>query len=181
MNTTGWVWALVAVIIIAGGAWWYVSSNNNSAAPATSTTDNSGSLTGTVATTTGNDQGQPDTGVQASVTVTTPKTVTVTYNGSAFSPSTITVNKGDTVKFVDTDQRGAGTAGTMWVASDPHPTHTGYDGTSRTTHCAAGYSGPAPLDQCSTGSTFSFTFTKVGTFGYHNHDSSSDMGTVVVQ
>ena len=162
MNTTGWIWALVAVIIIVGGAWWYISSNNQ-AAPAQTT----GTLTGTVATS--SDNGMPDTGVSG-----TPTSVTVTYDGNTFSPSTVTVSKGGTVNFVDN-------SGTMWVASDPHPAHSSYDGTSRTTHCAAGYTGAAPLDECSSGSNFSFTFNKTGSFGYHDHLNDSAQGTVVVQ
>ena len=69
----------------------------------------------------------------------------------------------------------------MWIGSNVHPTHTDYDGTSRTTHCAPGYSGPAPFDQCGTGTTYSFTFTKAGTYQYHNHVASQNTGTVVVK
>ena len=69
----------------------------------------------------------------------------------------------------------------MWVASAPHPSHTGYDGTSRQTHCVAGYSGPKPFDQCAAGTSFSFTFKQTGTWPYHDHNNSGKFGTVVVQ
>ena len=70
----------------------------------------------------------------------------------------------------------------MWVASNPHPTHTGYDSTSRDTHCAAGYTGPIPFDECAaiSSGSYSFTFTKTGSFGYHNHSDHAMIGTVVV-
>jgi plastocyanin len=109
----------------------------------------------------------------ATVTVTTPKTVTVTYNGSAFSPASVTIHKGDTVKFVN-----AG-SGPMWVASDSHPTHTLYSGTNGSQHCPD-TTGTA-FDQCSAGSSYSFTFGKTGTWSYHNHASASARGTVIVQ
>jgi plastocyanin len=100
---------------------------------------------------------------------------TVTYNGSTFSPSSVTIAKGGTVNFVATNGQ------SMWVASAPHPTHTGYDGTSESVHCAAGYTGPAPFDMCAAGTSFSFTFDKTGSFVYHNHLNTSAHGTVVVQ
>ncbi len=100
---------------------------------------------------------------------------TVTYSASGFSPATITIAKGGTVTFVDQ----AGTP--MWVASDEHPSHTEFDGTSRTTHCATGYTGTKPFDQCGAGQSYSFMFSKVGTFDYHNHSAAQYTGKVVVQ
>lgn len=101
-------------------------------------------------------------------------TATVTYDGSTFSPATVTIAKGSTITWTDT-------SGTMWVASNPHPIHSGYDGTTRDQHCAAGYSGSAPFDECSAGSTFSFTFNKTGSWGYHDHLNHGATGTIVVQ
>ncbi len=100
---------------------------------------------------------------------------TVTYTSAGFSPKSVTIAKGGTVTFVNQ----AGSA--MWVASDPHPVHTSYDGTSRSQHCAAGYTGPKPFDQCSGTGNFTFTFDKAGSFGYHNHSNDNDAGTIIVQ
>lgn len=100
---------------------------------------------------------------------------TVTLTASGYSPATITIKQGQSVTFVD--QNGS----PMWVTSNPHPTHTAYDGTSEQTHCAAGYTGPAPFDECvATTNKFTFTFTKIGTWGYHDHRSPETGGTVVV-
>src|SRR3989344_2788172 len=57
-----------------------------------------------------------------------PITVTVTYDGSGFSPKEIVVKLGDTVTFVNAS------GGKMWVASAMHPTHTVYGGTSLYEH-----------------------------------------------
>jgi plastocyanin len=160
MRTSTAVAVIVVVVIVAGAAWYFLqpSATNNVQTNVTET--GSAAEAGTSTSTT---------------TPATNNTVTVLYGANGFSPSTVTIHTGDTVTFVDNG------ADQMWVASAPHPTHTGYDGTSESVHCAAGYSGPLPFDQCSAGTTFSFTFTKAGTWAYHNHFNSSAHGTVVVQ
>src|SRR6185312_16178924 len=160
-------WVVIIILIIAGGAWYFVSSNN-SALPTdtTQTTDTTGATNTT-----------DTSGIEATVGVSTgtSKTVTVSYTAQGFSPSSVTINKGDTINFVDN------TNSPFWVASAPHPTHEGYDGTTRDQHCAAGYTGAAPFDECSNGTSFNFTFNKTGSFPYHNHNDHSQFGTVVVQ
>ncbi len=89
-------------------------------------------------------------------------TTTVTYTNTGFSPATITIKAGETVQFVNNS------SSQMWVASDPHPSHTGLTGFD----AKKGYK---------QGETYSFTFTKAGTFGYHNHLSDSNDGTIIVQ
>lgn len=98
-------------------------------------------------------------------------THTVTYTGSGFQPATITVKEGDTVRWV-------AESGSMWVASDQHPKHTEYDGTSRSQHCS---SNADAFDQCQRGQSFSFTFDKTGSWSYHNHFNQVQTGTVVVE
>lgn len=96
----------------------------------------------------------------------------VTYGASGFPPKSVTAKKGDTVTWKNESGR------EMWVASNEHPTHTLYDGTSLKQHCATGAT--PSFDQCGRGDTFSFTVTKVGSFGYHNHRKPSDGGTIIV-
>ena len=70
----------------------------------------------------------------------------------------------------------------MWTASGVHPTHTAYSGTSLSQHCPD--TAEVAFDQCkgeASGVSWTFTFTKTGIWGYHNHSRSSDMGTVIVQ
>ncbi len=91
-----------------------------------------------------------------------PQTYTVTYTNSGFDPATVNVKAGDTVQFINNS------SSTMWVASDPHPTHNLYP----------------EFDQkasVSTGGRYSFTFDKLGSWGYHNHKNPSSKGTVVVE
>ena len=97
------------------------------------------------------------------VTPPAPAQVTVKYTqGRGFEPKTITVKVGDRVKWVnETDEP-------MWVGSDPHPIHNGYLGFDEKS--AAGIGG-----------TYTFIFTKAGSWGYHNHLAPQDRGAVIVQ
>lgn len=85
----------------------------------------------------------------------------VTLIDSGFSPSTITIKSGQSVTFVNNSSSPAR------VASDPHPIHNGYPGLDA-------------LKGSNPGESYTFTFTKVGTFGYHNHLNPSTKGTVIV-
>lgn len=90
------------------------------------------------------------------------ESMTVTYANTGFSPTTITVKVGDTVTFKNTSTK------MMQVASAPHPTHTAYSGFDAKAGTAAGGS-------------YMFTFTKAGSWSYHNHLNPTDTGTVVVE
>ncbi|HCR52116.1 TPA: hypothetical protein DIV48_00525 [Candidatus Kaiserbacteria bacterium] len=120
-------------------------------------------------------EGTPAANTQTpAATSTVPSGTTILYSAQGFSPKNVTVPVGATVTFINQGDAG------MWVASAPHPTHQGYSGTTRGEHCAAGYSGSAPFDQCSASDSFTFTFTKAGTWTYHNHVSAGDTGAIVV-
>ncbi len=97
---------------------------------------------------------------------------TIHYTDAGFSPSTIIVKEGTVLTFINQSDRD------MWVASDEHPSHTGYSGTSRSEHCATGAN--TSFDQCTKGNIYSFTFTKAGTWDYHDHVNAQFRGTVVV-
>lgn len=105
------------------------------------------------------------------------ETITVSYTDSGFSPLELSVKVGDTVRFVNNSGIG------MWVGADEHPTHTSYDGTATREHCVDGAAVGGTFDACrqvAAGSSWEFTFTKAGTFSYHNHARASHGGTVVV-
>lgn len=96
--------------------------------------------------------------------------VSVTYTDSGFSPSTLTIKKGDTVMFKNT------ASDTMWVASNPHPIHNGYPTTGG---CIS-----STFDSCgniSPGQSWSFEFHIVGAWRYHDHLNPSEGGTIIVQ
>ncbi len=157
------LWIIVAVIILAGLGWWWYSTTTQTPPP------QAAEETGTVAGTEFADNSKD--GAPAAPPV---SAFTVRYTDQGFSPSSMTVPLGTTVTFVNQS------SGEMWIASDEHPSHTSYDGSNKDTHCAAGYTGVKPLDECSTGTTFSFTFTKAGTWGFHNHRNDDAHGTIIV-
>ncbi len=84
----------------------------------------------------------------------------INYSDGAFSPASLTVKEGTSVKFKNTSSQSS-----MWVGSDPHPTHTQH----------------SEFDQLKTGDEFSFTFMKKGTWGYHNHLRANARGTITVE
>lgn len=167
MSTTGWAVTIIAIIIILAGGWWYFSQAP--VTPATTSTTavvNSGD-NGAAADTSG-----ADASASTSAQATGP---TIHFTATGFAPKDVTIQVGQKVTFVND------TAGGMWVASDAHPTHTDFDGTDRATHCSGTYTGPTPFDQCQPGSTYTFVFTKAGTFAFHNHMAAQYEGTVTVQ
>lgn len=86
--------------------------------------------------------------------------VEITDDG--FEPSSLTVSSGDTVTFENKSSDDA------WPASDVHPTHQLYPG----------FDAKKPL---LSGESYSFTFAKAGTWGYHNHLEPDERGTIVVE
>lgn len=151
---------IIAVLVVLGAGWYLLKGGT---APTTSPT-----TTETTAPAASSTSATPTTPASGAV---------VTYTSQGFSPAMLTVVKGTSVSFVNQSSEN------MWIASGVHPTHTLYDGTDRATHCAAGYAGAAPFDECQPGqpgTTFTFTFDKVGTWKYHNHLDAADTGSITV-
>lgn len=88
-------------------------------------------------------------------------TVSVDISGFAFSPAQITIKVGDTVTWTNKDDA------PHKVASNPHPTHTDLPG--------------LVSDILAKGDTYSYTFEKAGTFGYHCHLHPNMTGTIIVE
>ena len=102
----------------------------------------------------------------------TPAPVTVTYTDAGFSPSSVTVKKGQAVRFVNNSS-----SQEVWPASAVHPTHSVYP--VKTALDCLGSS----FDACKglkTGESWSFTFNSVGEWRYHDHLHASKTGTVIV-
>jgi plastocyanin len=85
--------------------------------------------------------------------------IDMTANG--FSPDNITVKSGTVVTFKNLD------SAPHWPASDPHPTHTDLPG----------FDALKGLNQ---GETYSFTFTQLGKWGFHDHLNSFRQGKITV-
>jgi plastocyanin len=86
----------------------------------------------------------------------------VQIEDDGFHPQTLTIDAGDTVEF---ENKGSDDA---WPASNVHPTHLLY----------RGFDAKKPLLP---GDSYSFTFTKTGSWGYHNHLEPDVQGTIVVK
>lgn len=116
---------------------------------------------------TGEEVSMPTTPAAANPTPTAPSIAesaskTITYTDSGFSPTTLTIKSGDTVVFKNSGSKD------FWPASAIHPTHTIYPEFDAK-------KGIAP------GATYSFTFTRIGSWKYHNHLNPSLTGTITVQ
>jgi plastocyanin len=155
---TLWIAIIVILVLLAG---YFIFFNPAAPAPATDTTT----------------QTTPTTDTQTADQNQNPAGASVSYTDQGFSPSSVTISNGQTVTWTNNS------SSSLWVASDPHPQHSGYDGTSRQEHCATGYAGALPFDSCTAvppGSSYTFTFTKAGSWGYHDHLNDGMSGTVVV-
>ncbi len=166
---------VVGLLIVAGG-WYLYSSNNGSTLASSENTETPAQQavdadTRVPASTLPDNQNANPNTVNAPANAPATMNATVTRNDSGFFPSSVTIKKGGTVTFTSS-------VGAMWVASNPHPSHEGYSGTTKTQHCpdTAG----TAFDQCSAGTSYSFTFQKVGTWGYHDHKNPSVSGVVNV-
>lgn len=89
----------------------------------------------------------------------------VTITSSGFSPATLTVHKGDTVRWVNASGSQA------YVAPDEHPTHQAYPGQWD----------DAGDGDIANGQEYSHTFTSTGTFLYHDHLRANRTGTIIVE
>ena len=106
----------------------------------------------------------------------TPSEHTIEFTSSGYSPSTLTINKGDTVTFINNADT------KTWPASNVHPTHTIYPN-SDIKKCGTSVE-DSIFDACrglEKGETYSFTFNEVGSWQYHDHLSSNKKGTIIVQ
>lgn len=148
---------LVLIVVVAGG--WYLMSSNS--APTDTAPATTNPAEGTVTNPPGTTATETPAPVKAQPAASAPVTVTVSYTDKGFVPATVSITSGDSVTFVNNSSRA------MWVASNPHPTHTGYPGFDE-------------MAKVANGGSYTFNFTKVGAFGYHNHLSTGDQGVIVV-
>lgn len=162
-----YIWGIIVIaIIIIGISLMSAKQNKSSEAKDASVTS------GTPTIENGAQKETVEVNGNAPVITYTPEPVQVEYTDQGFAPKEISIKQGDTVKFINKS------SGQMWVASATHPTHTVYSGTSREKHCPDVK--VEAFDQCSAGKEFSFTFSKAGTWNYHNHLNASQFGKVAV-
>lgn len=115
---------------------------------------------------------------EATTTSPSVQTFSVIYSDTGFASSTVTINEGQSVTWINQSSK------PMWVSSAAHPSHIVYDGTSISEHCVNNApTSDAVFDECTgapNGTSWTFVFTKPGTWKYHNHSSARDFGTVIV-
>lgn len=100
----------------------------------------------------------------------------IRYTDAGFAPETITVSKGETVVFKNESSRA------IRPASDVHPAHTAYPG-SDIQKCGTAEADQI-FDSCAAvppGESWSFQFSEVGTWEYHDHLRPAETGAVVVK
>ncbi len=102
---------------------------------------------------------------------TLPYSATIVYDGDRFIPEMVTIIEGGTVRFMNTSTE------KMWIGADNHPAHDRYPVKSEGDCLGSSF------DQCASvgsGASWSYTFTRTGTWGYHNHARARDTGSVKV-
>ena len=100
----------------------------------------------------------------------------ISYSDSGYSPSIITIKKGETVTWKN--ESGV----KMWTASAMHPTHKVYPGTS--IEMCGTQTLVAIFDACAgtvSGQSWEFGFDSVGTWKYHNHLQPNHTGTIMIE
>lgn len=91
-----------------------------------------------------------------------PEVVEIKMTANGFSPSTVTIQKGDYVQFTNED------SAPHWPASGPHPTHTNLPS----------FDAKKGIEP---GQNYRYQFTSTGSFGFHDHLNSSMFGKVIVE
>lgn len=99
---------------------------------------------------------------QVSVEPTLSRDSQVAITKYGFVPHTLSIKKGTKVTWVNLDTT------PHRIASDPHPNHT----------ALAGFDSKEPI---TAPNTYSFVFTKSGTFTYHDHVDPTRTGNIVVE
>lgn len=111
--------------------------------------------------------------------------IEITANG--FSPNEITINKGDSITWVNKDSK------PRWPASARHPTHTMYSGVDYSAPgsyagseacISEGWPKTGAFDPCkslSSNESWTFTFEQAGSWSYHDHIVSGQYGKVIVK
>lgn len=172
-KTISWV---LAVVIIAGGWFLYASKasaptvSENTEAPAQEAVDaDTGVQTGNVSPVAPSTSSNTDATV-ALPTAGIPATV-ITYTDAGFVPSSVTIKKGQTVRWVNNS------GSKVWPASAVHPQHSAYPQKSASDCLGSSFDACKGLAQ---GESWDFKFDYVGSWKFHNHLKASQWGVVNV-
>ena len=176
-NTTLLIGIIVVISVILGGAILFSSKQGSPPLPVPSDKTLPSGVDQQLPESSGEKSVPPDIPPETPpVTETPPANHTVTYSNSGFSPSVVTIQRGNTVTFTNNS------SGQMWTASAIHPTHRVYPGTD-IDQCGSAPTGTM-FDACtgtSPRNSWPFTFQNAGTWKYHNHLNPGHTGTIIVE
>ena len=145
---------VIVIVVIVGGIWYFTSNKSKEATVPVETTVPESS------------ENVPETQVQNVISAT----------DSGFSPSSITIKKGETIMFMSESLQPS------WPASAIHPTHTVYPNSSIAKCGTTEEDGM--FDACkglAKGEAWTFGFDIPGTWKYHDHLNPSHYGTIIVE
>lgn len=100
----------------------------------------------------------------------------IIFSDSGYSPNTLYIKVGTNVVFKNQSSKA------MWPASDFHPTHSLYSGTTLSEHCPDTQG--IAFDACTgiqPGDSWNFTFNKKGKWKYHDHLNPAYTGIIIVE
>ncbi len=126
------------------------------------TTDNTMPATSSTPTTNSNNEEQGQFSGEDDITSPDVAVFEVSYDGTSFTPKTITIKQGDIVVFKNNSNKD------FWPASNNHPSHTLYPEFD-------------PKKSIAPGGKFEFKFLKTGTWGFHDHKNDDATGTIIVK
>ncbi len=149
---------ILAVVVVGAGAFWFLSRDSEPENTDQSTTSPSQVDEADNRQAAGNNQAETNTDT---ATPSAAEEVVITVSSNGFSPRTVTVKAGQTIKIVNN------TNDTVDFASDDHPTHT--------------IQSELNVGDIEPGESATFTVESVGTWGYHDHNNDSLLGTIIVK
>lgn len=138
---------IVIVVVLALGAWWIVSSMSSS----TDSRESTGGQT----------EESNDSEASNDTADNQEAAVTITYDGTGFTPASTTAKVGDVIRITNNSENA------LYFASDEHPTHLD--------------NSELNVGDIEPGSSATFTISSAGTWGYHDHYNASASGEIVVE
>lgn len=96
---------------------------------------------------------------------------TITITQAGFSPALVKIRMGESVQFVNGEPSTCDSFDNLcffWPASDGHPTHEFYPEFD-------------PREPLAPGESWTFSFERAGTWGFHDHFNANKRGSVTVE
>lgn len=162
---------IIVLVVLIGGFVIIKNSKTTTTVDFSATSTAPGKGAGEIIPTVGSDPNKASVGAAGGQTTNSPATVVI-YTEQGFTPEIVTIKKGGSVTFRNKSGRD------MWVASNPHPTHTFYPEKSASDCLGSSF------DACrgvAAGADWSFAFKSLGRWRYHDHLREDSQGTVIVE